>query len=79
MYAHLAGFHNYNVSSVSGPYSAIDPYVKPFFTPQFLSLSLSLSFSSVFLFDHRIFLGYSCPFGTAFVCTAVYISLRHVP
>jgi hypothetical protein len=24
-------------------------------------------------------LGYSCPFGTAFVCTAVYISLRHVP
>jgi hypothetical protein len=30
MYAHLAGFHNYNVSSVSGSYSAINPYVKPY-------------------------------------------------
>ena len=25
------------ISSVSGPYSAIDPYVKPFFTPQLCS------------------------------------------
>jgi hypothetical protein len=27
-----------HISSVSGPYSAIDPYVKPFFTPQFISV-----------------------------------------
>jgi hypothetical protein len=52
MYAHLAGFHNYNVSSVSGPYSAIDPYVKPFFTPQFLSLSLALSLCRFHLYSY---------------------------
>jgi hypothetical protein len=48
MYAHLAGFHNYNVSSVSGPYSAIDPYVKPFFTPQFLSL-MKFSYTKMYM------------------------------
>jgi hypothetical protein len=29
--------YNMNLSSVSGPYSAIDPYAKPFLAPQLCS------------------------------------------
>ena len=47
-------FSSYNVSSESGPYSAIDPYVKPFFPPEFSQPWLITALTPVLIDNEEI-------------------------